>query len=296
MRSIKRIAATILVLALLFVSVNAENTYTLYFDASLNLETGETTYTPTEIDEENDYSDLWVEVTKITPDGTATPYYTGLLGNYDDGRWVHMDLTKPLMLCDWQTKNSYWVVPTQVPDETEQQINSNDAASTLNMDGNLMSASSELSITSQIKINGVNVGENGLRIIDNANMECTLSVSNSSSENSGLTALLATYNSYGKLHNVTSFDIDVDAGETITTEINYQFDSENETTGKIMFWDSMTTLLPICASIDFSQTSGANAYYYDADNRLLQVDKTNGTSILFTYDKMGNLLTRTTRK
>ena len=75
MRSIKRIIATILFLAVLFVSVNAEGTYDLYFNASLDLATGETTYTPMELDESNDSSDLCVEITKITPDGTATAHY-----------------------------------------------------------------------------------------------------------------------------------------------------------------------------------------------------------------------------
>ena len=101
MRSIKRIIATILFLAVLFVSVNAEGTYDLYFNASLDLATGETTYTPMELDESNDSSDLCVEITKITPDGTATAHYSGLFGNYDNGRWVNIDLSnKPLLLYD----------------------------------------------------------------------------------------------------------------------------------------------------------------------------------------------------
>ena len=76
----------------------------------------------------------------------------------------------------------------------------------------------------------------------------------------------------------------------------YQFDAANEYTGKIFFWDSLSTIMPLRASIDFSQDSGINAYYYNVDNRLLQIDKMNGTSLIFTYDNMGNLLTRTVRE
>lgn len=36
-------------------------------------------------------------------------------------------------------------------------------------------------------------------------------------------------------------------------------------------------------------------YYYDSDNRMIQIDKSNGKSLIFTYDNMGNLLTKTVR-
>lgn len=151
-------------------------------------------------------------------------------------------------------------------------------------------------ITSQIKLNGVTVNEKGLRIIDNASMVCSLNVSDASGEASRVTALLATYNSAGRLHHVKAFEIEVPGGKTESVEISYRFDAENEHTGKLMFWDSLLTLMPIRAAIDFSQTGGINAYYYDSDNRLLQIDKVNGTSVLYTYDNAGSLLTRSIRE
>lgn len=60
-----------------------------------------------------------------------------------------------------------------------------------------------------------------------------------------------------------------------------------------MFRDSLGGMMPIRTSIDFTQNRGVNAYYYSSDNRLLQIDKANNTSIYFTYDKMGNLLRKT---
>lgn len=161
--------------------------------------------------------------------------------------------------------------------------------------GNLMPISSDLAISSQIKINGVTVNEQGMRIIDNANMSCNFTISNSSADSDGVIAILATYTAEGRLHNVETFEIDVEAGKTRSIEIIYQFDTENEHTGKLMIWNTFTNLIPIRTSIDFSQTSGINAYYYNSDNRLLQIDKASGKSLFFTYDNMGNLLSRTIR-
>ena len=160
----------------------------------------------------------------------------------------------------------------------------------------LMTLSKGLSITSNIKLNGITVDEKGMRIIDNANMCCIVNVSNASIKADSITAILATYANEGKLYNVRTFKIDVNPGQTNSTEIIYQFDAENEYMGKLMFWNEITGLMPIRASIDFTQTSGINAYYYNSDNRLLQIDKANGKSLIFTYDNMGNLLSRTTRE
>ena len=202
----------------------------------------------------------------------------------------------PLLIYDWQTENYFWVMPKKNTEQAEQQGTNAKETEALSLESNALSASSDWTISSQIKINGVNVGENGLRIIDDASMSCSLSVSNNSDADREITALLATYTSTGALHDINVFNIDVDAQETVNTEIIYEFDAEKEHTGKLMFWDSLSSLIPLRTTIDFSQESGINAYYYNTDNRLLQVDKMNGKSILFTYDNMGNLLTRTVRE
>lgn len=289
MKIIKKILSVIVVLLMLSVSVYAEETPYYSFHVSLDLNTGESTITEKNMMTETDFSNTLIRVIKTTPDGTSSEIYTGPLGSYDNGRWKNVDFSdnKPVVLYDWQTQNYCWVLPIQSVEN---------AASASEVKDNLMPASSDLTIASQIKINGVNVGENGLRIVDGASMVCSLSISNNSTIDRGIKTFLATYTETGKLHNVSIYNIEIDAGEASNTEFTYQFDAENEYTGKLMFWDLMTNLMPIKASIDFSQTSGVNAYYYDTNNRLLQIDKMNGTSILFTYDNMGNLLTRTTRK
>ena len=164
------------------------------------------------------------------------------------------------------------------------------------INGNIIPASSNLTVTSSIKLNGISVDEQGMRIIDEANMCCTFSVSNLSSTPDSILAILATYTAEGRFYNMEMFGIDVEAGETKNVEIIYQFDSKNEHFGKLMIWNAYTNLVPVRASVDFSQTSGINAYNYNADNRLLQTDKANGKTIIFTYDNMGNLLSRTVRK
>ena len=91
-----------------------------------------------------------------------------------------------------------------------------------------MTVSSALAVTSNIKLNGITVGENGMRIIDNANMSCTLGVSNSSAKDDSITAILATYTNEGRLYNIRTFKIAVAAGQTNSMEIVYQFDAETE--------------------------------------------------------------------
>jgi len=299
MKFISKITTMLLVLSILLVSVGAEETVDYFFEASFDLESGEATLTEKNLFTEKDFSNLLVEVTKRTPDGIVSNFYKGTLGGYDNGRWSKIDFSdnRLLLLYDWQTQITYSITPIITLNEPDKQTKDNNDTNVLNEGNNTtITPSSAFTITPHIKINNVNVGETGLRIIDNANMSCTLTVANNSANDDGITVLLATYTDKGKLHNVTSFNIDVASEETATTEIVYQFDAQNEYTGKIMFWDSLNNVMPIRASMDFSQTSGVNAYYYNADNRLLQVDKANGTSMLFTYDNMGNLLTRTIRK
>lgn len=235
MRSIKRIAVTVLVLALLFVSVNAEDTYTLYFDASLDLKTGETTYTPTEIDEENDYSDLWVEVTKIAPDGTVTPYYTGLLGDYDDGRWVHMDLTKPLMLCDWQTKNSYWVFPIDKAEIEQMQVNMLDEVVVPSIEIELSFCINDMEINEAFETQILETGDN-----------LCVQYAITNTENTAQSVLLALgiYDLQGCFLDVAVISDVVGVGETKNIEKDLTINS-NECYIKAMLWDGVNSLRPL---------------------------------------------------
>lgn len=158
---------------------------------------------------------------------------------------------------------------------------------------NLLQATSSLSLASQIKINGVNVGENGMRIIDNVNLSCNFTLANSGETTQKLSVMLATYTDTRALYNVKMTEISVESGKTGNAQIAYKFNADKEHSGKLMFWDSLSGMMPIRTSIDFTQNSGVNAYHYNSDNRLLQIDKANNTSIYFTYDKMGNLLRKT---
>lgn len=293
MKIFKMTLALLLIISLICMPVFAEDSAEQSYKMTVNFDTNEITMVEQSIKGETDYSDLPVDVIKSTNDGQSL-IYTGPLSGYDNGAWVNtnFDTAEYLMILDWATidDEAIYIVPIRETDDTSSVLAVADTT------GNLMPSYSNLAITSQIKLNGVTVNENGMRIIDNANMSCTFNFSNSSEEDGEAVAMLATYTETGKLNNIKTFTVEIGGGENKSVEIAYSFDADNESSGKLMLWNSMSGLTPIRASIDFSQTSGINAYYYDLDNRLLQIDKMNGTTLVFTYDNMGNLLTKTVRE
>ena len=151
-------------------------------------------------------------------------------------------------------------------------------------------------ITSQIKINDVNVGENAVRIKENGNLKCLFNIKNNTNEQRKITVVIATYTEGKSLYRLSPVSLTLEASEERNYQLEYVFNSGFEYTGKIMFWDSLAGMVPLRTTIEFSQTNGVNAYYYDLDNHLLQIDKSNGTSLLYTYDNMGNLLRKSVRK
>lgn len=297
MNRIKIYITLILIFAFMCPAAYADDTKSYSYKATIDFETGESTVVQEEITGNRDYSSLIVNVTK-TSSGVTTKIYTGTLGEYENGIWSNVDFSdiQGLLLFDWETEDTIWIEPVAASTSDSVSTEKTQLPTKPDATPNLMSVSSNLAVTSNIKLNGISVGGNGMRIIDNANMSCTLGVSNSSAKDDSITAILATYTSEGRLHNLKTFKIDVAAGQTNSMEIVYQFDAETEFSGKLMIWNTLTNLMPIHASIDFTQTSGINAYYYNADNRLLQIDKANGKSLIFTYDNMGNLLSKTTRE
>lgn len=277
----KVIAAALIFSVLPNVALAYDATYKITTDGT-NVSVTEDTLTGT-----TDFGGINVDVYKITNDEKEV-IYNGLLRDYDNGAWSNLDFDGIdfLVIFNWDNDDVIYVVPN---DNTE---NTTNTASIQNTQ-NLLQTTSSLSLASQIKINGVNVGENGIRIIDNANLACDFTVSNNSNKPQTLSVILATYTNEKALYQVKSTDITVEGGKTGNAKIAYKFNAEKEYSGKLMFWNSVDGMMPIRTSIDFSQNSGVNAYYYNSDNRLLQIDKANNTSIYFTYDKMGNLLRKT---
>lgn len=234
-------------------------------------------------------TDISVRVEKMV-NGTKTTVYTGLLGGYDNGAWADADFTNIDMavIFDWATNDITYIYPI---DESVSVNNVNTAYTY-----NLLQASNELSLSSQIKINGVNVGENGLRIIDNANLNCNLSIGNNTSDTHSVSVILATYTEDKKLYNMKFSEIEIEDGETGNIQLIYTFNAEHEDSAKLMLWDSISGMVPLKTAIEFNGDSGVTAYYYNADNRLLQIDKLSGNSLVYTYDNTGNLLTKTVRE
>ena len=244
---------------------------------------------------ENDNSDILVEVFLTSATGESTVIYTGALGGYGDVALNEFDFseTDAVVIFDWDSSDMIYIKPMENLISGNLSTNQKDSVSMFNAGNNLMLVSEDLEISSQIKINGVNVGGNGLRIVDNANISCTFNISNESEISKSFAPVLVTYDESGVMQNVRTVEVEVNEGEMESVQIIYQFDAEKEYTAKLMMWDSLSGMIPLRATIDFTQTSGVNAYYYNKDNRLLQVDKANGTSLIYTYDNMGNLLTKT---
>ncbi|MBP3359656.1 MAG: RHS repeat protein [Clostridia bacterium] len=295
MRLVNKIAVFFIVFAILNTNVFAKDTKDVSFKATV--ENGNAAVEETDIRGSADYSDLEVTVVKKLGEESSV-IYTGLLGNFENGIWSNVDFSdiNILFVINWETDEAFCIYPAVMPSSDLNGNSQSNPMNAVNHKGNLLSDDSGLGIASQIKINGVSVGEDGVRIIDNANMSCTFSIANSGDTANKVSAILATYTETGRLYNVRAFEADVAADDSKNIEIIYQFDAENEYTGKLMLWNTLSGMIPVRTSIDFSQTSGINAYYYNSDNRLLQIDKANGTSLSFTYDNMGNLLTKTIRK
>ena len=151
-----------------------------------------------------------------------------------------------------------------------------------------------LNIDSLIKINGCETAMNDLNVKYDGELEAVFSVSNIDDSTHKVTALLATYTQGGKLYQIKTDSVNILSGETDSIEITHIFNTDNEHRANIMLWDSLSGMRPLMTSVDFSQKDGINIYYYNSDNRLVQIDKANGNSIMFTYDNMGNLLTKST--
>ncbi len=288
------------VLSLLFVALNvyAEEQITYSYITEINRETGELVTTEESMRENVDFSMLDVMVFEDYPEGDEIKFriiYEGRLGEYDNGLWNNVDFDKIdfLQVINSEYDKIRFILPAYKYNPGNTVVvepNKNNITQNRN---NIMPSQSGLSVSPKITLKGIEVNEQGMRIIDNGNMICTLNVENNSGTPNEITVILATYTSDGKLYNINSYSSDIAANENKTIEFEYMFDAENEHTGKIMMWNSLSAMKPVRATVDFSQTSGVNAYYYDSDNRLLQVDKSNGKSLIFTYDNMGNLLSKT---
>ena len=237
-----------------------------------------------------DNSNLQVEVTTQIGDEKTT-IFTGKLKDYDNGAWVNIDFSDIgfAIIFEWGDTLSAPVYITPLRTAENQAA----ALPARRNSAGIINTADVLSLSSQIKINGVNVGENGLRIIDNAQMDCLFGLENSTANDRTISVILATYTSDGRLYAVKRVQLPAPAGQNGNAQLIYRFDTENEYSARLMFWDSLAGMFPIKTAVNFDGESGINAYYYDTDNRLIQVDKANGKSVFYAYDNMGNLLSKT---
>lgn len=245
-------------------------------------------------------TDINVTVVKQTGEINTT-VYTGLLSGYEDGKWTSLDFSQKdfAVIFDWEETDITYIYPVTTDTSTvynSSEISLSEENILLNTAETSLSSDSDIYYSSRIKINGVNVGKNGLRIVDNGNFECSLDMENQGTQVKTLSMILATYTADNKLYTAKTVNITLSPESANNISLIYEFNAEQENHAKLMLWDMTTGMIPVTAALSFDGSSGINAYYYDADNRLTQIDKTNGVSLLYTYDKMGNMLTKTIRE
>ena len=90
-----------------------------------------------------------VEIKRVTSNGTETVVYTGALSGYNDEFLNGIDFSdiENMILFSWDSNDTLYISKTE----------ENNNSLMMSTYGNLLSDSSDLSISSQIKINGVNV-------------------------------------------------------------------------------------------------------------------------------------------
>lgn len=245
-------------------------------------------------------TDTNVKVVKYVDDEEVI-LYTGPVSQYDNGICSSVDFSKSafIVLLEWENPDAvYYVYPitstsqsNAVSSVLQTEIDASESEQVNAVSENVVSDEEGIAFTSQIKINGVNTGEAGLRVVDEAQLQCLFSVTNSTNAEKDITLLLATYDDSSMITNVKKSDVIVPSNLSCNINLVYQFDAETEKNAKLMLWHS--GMMPIRAAVNFDGESGINAYYYDTNNRLVQIDKMNGKSIFYTYDNMGNLLSKT---
>jgi YD repeat-containing protein len=147
-----------------------------------------------------------------------------------------------------------------------------------------------LLISSEVTLNNEPIGINALRIEDNSNLLFNLYFMNSEVSQRNIRVILAIYNGESKLKEIRTADGIAYQGDELNLSLTYVFsDEESDINGKLLIWDTFNNIRPLTAEIDFHKNT---IYFYDANNRLLMVQKVNGEKIHFTYDDNGNLLSK----
>ena len=156
-------------------------------------------------------------------------------------------------------------------------------------------SSDDITIETAVKLNGVDTNEDSIHLTNGGVLKCCFSVRNTGMAEENISVIFATYTDNNRLSYIESLNFTISPDSLETKEFEYEFDITKETKGKIMFWNAVSTLIPLKGTIFFDD-NGVTSYFYDMDNRLVQTDKSNGTSIIYSYDNMGNLLKKDIRK
>lgn len=250
MKVLKIIMATLLVLSNTLLIAMAEETKDVSYKATVNFDTGDVNVEETELTGPKDFSNLQVRVLMPSEEGAAIEIFTGLLKDYDGGKWVNIDFSEIdiMTLLNWDTGEVRYIYPQKstqmslVPTE-KNNISQTDDTYAIN-DTDTRSDS----VDHEFIINDVIIENTDGRVNSLQNASVLSKVILTSKESSEITPqILAALYDDGKLIDIKMIDAIGCGTEENAVEYMLNMPLTNVTENmqlKIMIWDGIGTLKP----------------------------------------------------
>lgn len=258
MKVLKIIIATLLVLSNTLLIAMAEETKDVSYKATVNFDTGDVSVEETELTGPKDFSNLQIRVLMPSEEGEAIEIFTGLLKDYDGGKWVNIDFSgiDIMTLLNWDTGEVRHIYPQKntqmslVPTEENNISQTDDTYAT-----NYADTRSE-SLDNEFIINNVIIENTDGRVNSLQNASVLSKVILTSKESCEIIPkILAALYEDGKLINIKMIDAVGCGIEENAVEYMLNMPLTNITENiqlKIMIWDGMDTLRPLGASYNTS--------------------------------------------
>lgn len=256
--TVKKIITIFMVLLMFTINASAEGSKDITFKVQADGEN--IAVTEDEITSDIDNSDLQVKAVRYI-NNQETVIYSGALGEYDNGAWIHTDFSEIefLVILDWETpeNEAIYVIPIDYYESME-----------------------SASLMTQPMENGKTLVYQASMItttVDNAEIDVSLLYNNSYSESVllpgeeltaefnvnnnrledeiSLSTIIALYDSAGRLldMNTESLTIDANSNDAFNNSIVVPAES-SVNTAKIMVWESMNSLKPYAEPVILTLT------------------------------------------
>ena len=226
-----------------------------------------------------DNSELDIHVEKQEGD-TRTTIFNGKLKDFDNGRWVHANLSdiKYFIIFDWDKPDDKIIYVMYIGSQQENQEGINDVQDDTNNTKESVPTDEEVkdiltnnavatvqSTDIKCDVNLMYDGAYSERImLRDKQLKVPVRITNTSNAEKSIVCYIAEYDKNGKLIDLISgADVNVNAHDSFATEISKTF-SKDVKSVKIFVWNS-ETLQPITGSIMLNESE--NDYYADTDNK-----------------------------